>query len=156
VNIREFLTWNVHHNAIWSGLFNHNITPARKVVLFKLRRLLYEEVLTLKEFPNFRNGAVLGYCLNVLGLQTGNRSGIWKDDYALRRAVIGWAHRNYLWLVKRQPKVAKAVLLGTITFDPAHKRLVKTYMEGLSKQLHQSFFKLDAAKADAFLQTEGA
>jgi hypothetical protein len=32
---------------------------------------------------------------------------------------------------QRQPKVAAAVLVGTISFDKDRKQLVKTYSEGL-------------------------
>lgn len=43
-----------------------------------------------------------------------------------------FARANYLWLVKRQPRVAAAVLIGTISFDEPRRQLVKTYSEGLS------------------------
>jgi hypothetical protein len=91
VKTKEFISWNVHHNSIWSKLFNHNMTPTRKIILFKLRRL-YEEILSIEKFPNFRNAAVLGFCLNVLGITIGTPTSIWRDDYALRRSqLIGHA-----------------------------------------------------------------
>jgi hypothetical protein len=151
VKTKEFINWSVQHNAIWTHLFNHDQSPTRKVILFKLRRRLYEEILSLERSPNFQNGAVLGFCLNVMGLTIGPKSDHRsRDEFPLRRATISWARKNYLWLIKRQPKAAKAALLGTITFDSKKKRLVKTYIEGLNKKAPQVFLDLDDTRAKQF------
>jgi hypothetical protein len=151
VKVNDSTSWNVQHNAIWSHLFNFDRSETRKIILFKLRRRIYNEILSLERGPNFQNGAVLGFCLNVMGLTLGpkedHRS---REEYALRRVTLAWTHRNYLWLVKRQPKAAKAALLGTITFDPKKKRMVKTYIEGLSKKAPRVFLELDDARAKQF------
>jgi hypothetical protein len=97
-----------------------------------VRRLLYEEIKGLETHPNFLNARYLGYCLNVLGLEVGKKRDHRGDEYPLRRVVISFAQKHYLALVKRQHKIAAAVLLGTISFDKNKKRLVKTYREGLS------------------------
>jgi hypothetical protein len=72
------------------------------------------------------------HCLNVLGLDVGERRDYRLGEYALRKAVILFARRNYLALVARQSKVADAVLVGTISFAKDKKQLVKTYSEGLN------------------------
>jgi hypothetical protein len=78
-------------------------------------RLLYEEVLRLKKFPNFKSAPMLGYLLNVMGVKVGERKeGHRFQEYQLRKAVIEFSRKNYLWLVKRQHKVAASVLFGTI------------------------------------------
>jgi hypothetical protein len=128
----EFVNWSVQHNAIWSQFFSHHESATRKIVLFKLRRLLYDEVLDLERVPNFRSAAILGYLLNVLGLQVGQRRNHRVEEYQLRKAVISWTRRNYLWLVRRQHKVAAATILGRISFDSQRNQLVKTYSEGLA------------------------
>jgi hypothetical protein len=150
VTTKESIGWNIQYNAIWSRLFNFDTSKTRKIVLFKLRRLLYEEVRTLEDIPNFQNGALLGYLLNVFGPALGPKQGHRRDEYPLRRVVLAWTHRNYLWLAKRQPKAANAALLGTITFDARKKRLVKTYREGLSKKPAQDFLDLDPTRANEF------
>jgi hypothetical protein len=129
---KEFEGWSVQYSAIWSRLSNFDQSRTRKIVLFKVRRLLYEEVKCVEKHPNFMNAAYLGYLLNVLGLKEGNRRDFRRDEYPLRKAVISFARKNYLALVQRQHKVAAAVLVGTISFDKDKKQLVKTYNEGLN------------------------
>jgi hypothetical protein len=129
---KEFEGWSVHYSAIWSRLSNFDQSKTRKIVLFKVRRLLYEEVKGVESHPNFKNAAYLGYLLNVLGLKGGNKRDFRQDEYPLRKAVISFARKNYLGLVQRQHKVAAAVLVGTISFDKDKKQLVKTYIEGLN------------------------
>jgi hypothetical protein len=128
---KEFDSWSIHYSSVWSRLYNFDQSKTRKIVLFKVRRLLYEEIKGVKTAPNFLNAAYLGYCLNVLGLQVGNKRGHRHDEYPLRKVVISFARRNYLALVERQHKVADAVLVGTISFDKDKKQLVKTYSAGL-------------------------
>jgi hypothetical protein len=123
------VNWSIQFVAIWVQFFGLQSSRTRKILLFKLRRLLYDEVLRL-EFPNFKSATILGYLLNVMGVKVGPKSNN-RAAYPLKKVVISWARRNYLWLVERQPKVAEAVLMGTISFDKQHSQLVKTYKEGL-------------------------
>lgn len=129
---KEFEGWTVQYSAVWSALFNFDNSKTRKIVLFKVRRLLYEEIKGVETRPNFKNAAYLGFCLNVLGLKVGKKNDFRRDEYPLRRVVISFARKNYLALVERQPKVADAVLIGSISFDKERKQLVKTYQAGLA------------------------
>lgn len=128
---KEFEGWTVQYSAVWSAFFNSDKSKTRKIVLFKVRRLLYEEIKGVESHPNFQNAAYLGFCLNVLGLKVGKKNDFRRDEYPLRRAVISFARKNYLALVERQPKVADAVIIGSISFDKEKKQLVKTYRAGL-------------------------
>lgn len=128
---KESDSWTIHYSAVWSDLWNFDHSKTRTIVLFKVRRLLYEEIKGVQTHPNFSNAAYLGYCLNVLGLKVGRKRDFRHDEYPLRKAVISFAQKNYLALVERQPKVAAAVLVGTISFDKEKKQLVKTYNAGL-------------------------
>jgi hypothetical protein len=128
---KEFDGWSVQFSTIWSQISNFDQSRTRKVVLFKVRRLLYEEIKGVETRPIFLNAKYLGYCLNVLGLKEGNKSDFRHDDYPLRKVAISIARKNYLALVDRMPRVAAAVLLGSISFDKDKKQLVKTYSEGL-------------------------
>jgi hypothetical protein len=147
VKSKEFVTWTVQHNAIWSRLFNFDDSKTRRIVLFKLRRLLFEEIKSIEQFPHFRNAAYLGYCLNVLGLDLGPRKDHRRRDmYPFRHAVLSWARKNYLWMVKRQPKAAAAAMIGPLSFDSKNKRIVKTYDEGLNRKAPKAFLALDDTK----------
>ncbi|CUU20836.1 hypothetical protein CDS [Bradyrhizobium sp.] len=128
---KEFESWTIHYSYVWGRLFNSDQSKTRKIVLFKVRRLLYEEIKGIENAPNFANAAYLGLCLNVFGLRAGNKRGHRHDEYPLRKAVVAFAQRNYLALVARQPRVAEAVLIGTISFDKDKRQLVKTYQPGL-------------------------
>src|SRR5260370_1010172 len=129
---KEFEGWTIQYSTVWSTLFNFDQSKTRRIVLFKVRRLLYEEIKGVETHPNFLNAAYLGYCLNVLGLDVGKKRDFRHDEYPLREAVISFAQKNYLALVERQHKVAAAVLVGTISFDKDKKQLVKTYNAGLN------------------------
>lgn len=123
------LGWTVQYSMVWSGFANYDNSKTRKIILFKLRRLLYEEI---KQRPNFNSARYLGFCLNVFGLKTDQRIGRSRGAHPLREAVIAWARKNYLGLVEDYPDIADAVLMGTISFDATTKRLVKTYAKGLN------------------------
>src|ERR1700730_14993422 len=73
VKTREFESWEIQHNTVWTGFFSHDVTPTRKIVLFKLRRLLFNEMSDLRRSPNFKSAAILGFLLNVMGLTEGQR-----------------------------------------------------------------------------------
>jgi hypothetical protein len=150
VTTKEFVTWSVQHNEVWSRLFSFHDSKTRRIVLFKLRRLLYEEIKSLDTFPNFKSGAYLAYLLNVLAPALVVRRDFRRDEeFPIRRAVIGWTRKNYLWLVKRSPQVAKAVLIADLSFDPKRKRLIKTYFRGLNRRAAQSILPLDDTRANA-------
>ncbi len=144
VKRRDFTGWHVQHNIVWNGFFGFHETKIRNIIRFKLRRRLYEEIRTIERFPNFANARILGYCLNVMGLTEGKKRDHTRGEYQLRKTVISWARRNYLWLAKQSPKAAEAVLLGAITFDAPTNRLVKTYPEGLRSEPPREYLELDA------------
>jgi hypothetical protein len=140
---KGFKNWSVHFSTIWAQFFHHHKSATRKIVLFKLRRLLYDEVLQLGRAPNFRSGAILGYLLNVLGVKEGPRRDHRAEEYQLRKSVITWARRNFLGLLQRYGKVALAIPRGTISFDEHRGRLVKTYIEGLELVAPTDILDLD-------------
>ena len=100
---------------------------AWKTVQFKLRRLLYEEILILESMPDYKAARVLGICLNVMGLTLRERNGIERNYATLQTAVLTWTQRNYLRLREVNAQIADACLIGSITFDADNLQLVKTY-----------------------------
>lgn len=142
------LCWFVQHNMVWGGLFNFNILKgdAAKVVKFKARRLLYNEVAEMMRFPNFKGARILGFCLNVMGLTI--REGDYdKDSRALQKAILAWTKKNYAWLHSYNPRVAEACLVDDMTYDVENLRLVKTYpADGLRREPNYVFFDVDPAQ----------
>ncbi len=139
--------WTIQHNSVWGELFNFSQLsgPAGKVVKFKVRRLLYDEIANMRRFPNFKGAKILGFCLNVMGL-TLSQQDYDKDSRALKRAVLAWTKRNFVWLHEYNPRVAEACLVDGMTFDAEHQRLVRTSQaEGLRRESSYVYFELDPA-----------
>ncbi len=137
--------WTIHHNIVWSTIFGFsNDGPAWKIVRFKVRRLLYDEIAHLADFPNYKGSTILGYCLNVLGMETGQSKKTYgRDAYALAKAVQSWARKHYLSLRQENLDVAESVLIGSLSFDEASNRLVKTYFKGLNREAPKSYLDLE-------------
>ena len=110
-----FLDWSIQHNSVWHPLFQMHTNPTRKIILFKLRRLLYETLCELDVRPNFRNGPIVGLCLNVMGFTQTGRQSIFGQQYPLHKMIVKWTKRRYHWLVRRQPRVAAAFLMSNIS-----------------------------------------
>jgi hypothetical protein len=142
VNSPFFTSWQIQYGQVWSEFFGiSERTRAWKIAQFKLRRLLYDEVRRMDKWPNFKGARILGYCLNVMGLEIGTGE-FGREHRALHRAILAWTQRNYLRVRREYPKVAEACLIGSISFDPERNRLVKTYAEGLDKEPDQRFLEL--------------
>ena len=137
--------WSIQRNSVWSKLFNfdHLDGPAGKIVKFKVRRLLYDEIADMKRFPNFKGAKILGFCLNVMGL-TVRKDGYDKDSRALQRAILAWTRKNFVWLHGYNPRVAEACLVDSMTFDSENRRLVRTSpAEGLRREPSYIYLELD-------------
>ena len=122
-------------------------TQSRKIVQFKLHRLLFDEIRRLETFPNYKSAKILGFCLNVMGLKVGDKKGYGSQQYALRKAVLNWTRKNYLKLVAAQPEVADAVCMGRITFDAESSRLIATYFRGLDLEEPKEYLDLERARS---------
>ena len=142
--------WMVRYNAVWGDMFGlSKRTRAWKVVHFKLRRLLFDEIRELEDMPNYKSASILGLCLNVMGLKLRKKKaygGYGSDWYALQIAVLHWTKKHYLHLVEALPDVASACLAGGITFDAENSRLVKTYAKGLDREAPKEYLDLERPK----------
>lgn len=121
--------WWVQHNSVWGELFNFNRlnNPAGKVVKFKVRRLLYDSIADMKRFPNFQGARILGFCLNVMGLNLRKASDYDKDSRALHKAILAWTKKNYAWLHAYNSHISEDCLVDNMAYDVENRRLVKTY-----------------------------
>ena len=150
VNSPPETCWTIHHNVVWSTIFTriNGNGAAWKIVQFKVRRLLYDEIARLAEFPNYKGSRILGFCLNVLGMKTGsNKENYGKDAYALAKAVHSWTRKHYLSMREKNADVAESVLIGSVSFDEAGGRLVKTYLKGLNRESPKTYLELEPPAA---------
>lgn len=144
------LCWWIQHNSVWSEFFNFGKgdRAAAKVVQFKVRRLLYDEVILMKRFPNFKGARILRFCLHVMGLCLTNKD-YDRDSKALQRVILSWTKKNYAWLHSYNPRVAEACLAEGITYEGGNLRLVKTYpAEDLRREPEYIYFKVDPPPPD--------
>jgi hypothetical protein len=142
--------WSIHHGSVWSDFFDRGENNrAWQIVQFKLRRLLYDEISDLESLPNYKAARVLGICLNVMGLTIRTRSGYGREHAALKSAVLAWTQRNYLRLRQVNAEIADACLIGSITFDAAQSRLVKTYAKGLRPEPDREYLPLQPPPSEA-------
>lgn len=144
------LCWGIQHNSVWGRLFNfHRLDgPAGRIVKFKVRRLIYDEVSSMKRFPNFKGASILGFCLNTMGLRPSDRR-YDHDSRALQKAILSWTKTNYAWLHSYRPRVAEACLVEGITYDVENRRLVKIYpADVLRREPDYIYFNVDPASTN--------
>jgi len=137
--------WTVSYNVVWSRIFPLNRGETSTWVFRRVSRLIYQEIIEMEDFFNFRGAAYLGFCLNVLGLDANRRRGWKKSENALRVAVLQWTRKNYSRMREESPKVAEACLHGSVTFDELTNEIVKTYQNETSKVPSEARFKVDIA-----------
>jgi hypothetical protein len=136
--------WAVQHNAVWTEFFDHREDgKAWKIVMFKLRRSLYDEIKHLDKYMSFKAARILALCLNVMGLVVSNEKGIDAAYRALHKVVIAYTKRNYLRIRAASPRVADACLVGGVTFDAENGRLVRTYARMTEEQGFKAYLSLD-------------
>lgn len=143
--------WWIQHNSVWGKLFNFDSLngDAGKVVKFKVRRLLYNEVVRMNEFANFKGAKIIGLCLNVMGLtgRTGNND---RDSRALQKVVLRWMKNNFVRLHEHNPRIAGACLVDNMWYDAENRRIVKTYPAvGLRREPHYVYLDLDPVPDNA-------
>lgn len=137
--------WWIQHNSVWGELFNFHKLDSRagKIIKFKVRRLLYEEITRMNSFPNFKGAKILGFCLNVMGLKI-RENNYDKDSRPLHKAVLAWTKKNYIWLHDYNPQVGAACLVDGMTYDKDNHRLVRTYpAENLRREAHYVYLELN-------------
>jgi len=141
--------WSIQHNAVWSEIFGFDSggAAAKKLIKFKLRRLLFDELVYMSRFPNFKGARILGFCLNVMGfVPSAGEDG--RDWRALHRVVLAWTQKHYAWLYEYNPRIAEACLVEGFTFDVESRRLVHTSQaNGLRREPSYRYFDLEPAPA---------
>lgn len=122
--------WAIQHNAVWSQLFGfgNDDGKATRMIHFKFRRLMYDEIKGMNRFVNFKGAKILGFCLNVMGQEI-RESGL-NPHVALHRAVLAWFKEYYGWLHFKNPEVAESCLMAEWTYDETNSRLVHTRPAG--------------------------
>ena len=144
------LCWSIHHNCVWGELFNFDRlnSAAGKVIKFKLRRLLHDEIVGMEKFENFKGAKILAFCLNVMGIDA-KPSRYDRDSWPLKKTVLSWTKRNFASLYANNPRVGETCLVDSIAYDEKNCRLVKTYPIFVDPEPRRVYFDLDPAAVRA-------
>lgn len=138
--------WNIQHNIVWTAFFDrYNDNKTHKVIRFKLRRLIYEEIIEFDKYTDFKSFKAAQYlriCLNCMGFRPGDKQHRICGTEPLKKVVLGWVMKNYRALHKNHPTVAEACLVEGVTYDAENKQLVKTYAQLADKEPNRDFLLL--------------
>ncbi|AZN68688.1 hypothetical protein DX910_11010 [Acinetobacter haemolyticus] len=138
--------WVIHHNTIWRKFFvTHGFNSyVGRIFKFKLRRIIYNEILKMDEFPNFQGAAILGFCLYVLGLKINDMGSNYYDVKALHKVVLIWTKRNFSALYEYNPKIAEQCLIGNLTYDHDKLRIIYPFLGNpLKREITNIYFDVD-------------
>ncbi|MDQ1362168.1 MAG: family molecular chaperone regulator, partial [Pseudomonadota bacterium] len=138
--------WEIQHNTVWTNFFDRiRESKTRRIIGFKLRRLIYEEIIEFDKYTDlksFKAARYLGICLNCMGLKFGDKTHRDRNTGPLKKVVLGWVKKNYLSLHKNHPTVAEACLMGGITYDAENMQLIKTYASYADREPAREVFSL--------------
>ncbi|GGK06955.1 hypothetical protein [Luteimonas terricola] len=143
------LCWAVQHNDVW-GKFFGSFAPegsAARIIKYKLRRLIYDEISRMGEWPNFKGSRVLGMAMNVLGLKD-HGTDYEKPTRALRKAVLSWTKEHYARIAAESPRVAADCLVDGMVYEAEGPRLVKIGMQILDRPPSRTVLELDPAATE--------
>lgn len=132
-------SWAIQHNAVWSRLFGVRNDKPTRIIAFKVRRLMYDEIRHMDISPNFKGARILGYCLHVFGLKPQKDRLAWP----LQINAVRWVKANYRRLITDHPQVAKACLHGSVTFDSTSECLVQTWENETEREPIRETLRID-------------
>lgn len=138
--------WTIYYNTIWSEFFNFYTfnSYVGKAFKFKLRRLIYNEILRMNEFPNFQGAALLGFCLYLFGFKINKNSEDYRDTVALHTVVLNWTKKNFAALYDFNPRVAEQCLIDNMTYDHEKRRITRAFTGNpLKREITYYHFDVD-------------
>ncbi len=140
--------WDVQHNTVWSPIWMSEVkdTKIMKMVRRKLRRMIWNEIVRMDAFPNYKGAAYVRFCLNVLGFDDESlhrNDGSGRDHWPLAKVVAGWVKKNYQTIAISRPPVAAAMLPANIEYDRDAQILVRTHVDPFTGVPRLKSFALD-------------
>lgn len=148
VNTKEFRMWNVQYSIVWAPIERHEIrdTAIMKMVRRKLRRMIWDEIVRMDDFPNYKGAAYVRFCLNVLGFydeSVHRKNTLERDSWALAKVIAGWMKKNYQTIAISHPPVAEAMLPANIEYHRDAQTLLRTHDDTLTGVPRLNTFALD-------------
>lgn len=129
-SVREpvWTCWTIQHNTVWNTFFGslRGQGTASDIILFKVRRRLYEDLVRMNDRPDCKGGKILGMILNVSML--GNRCAKTNArEYPIFKSALNWCRKNLARVHEKNPKVLPDCLPARVNYDHDKRRLVYTF-----------------------------
>lgn len=139
--------WHIQHNTVWGEFFGRlgKSTKTRKRIEFKLRRLIYDEIVDFDKYEDlksFKAARYLGISLNCMGIVLRDKEHRDSSTAPLHKLVLTWVKEHYADLSVNHPSVAEACLMGGMSYDKETKRLVRTCAARADKEPNRDYLQL--------------
>lgn len=116
-----------HSELIWNKLMGYPHNKSSWILNAKVCKLIFSRIRDIRT-PASSGCQLLGFCLNVMGLEYQYSGKHYKRDRRLlHRAVLAWTRRNYLNLYYRNPLINDVCLHEGITLDLENYRLAMEF-----------------------------
>jgi hypothetical protein len=144
------LCWWIQHNMVWVDLFRYDDGKKKpsRVIQHKLRRFLYNDIVEMTTFPNYKGATTLGFCLNVFGFTVSK-----KESYAsstpLQIAALRWTKAHFARIYEYDPKIAAACLVDGFAYESDNLRIVRTHESGMRRIPTRTYFEVDPPPTSA-------
>lgn len=139
--------WTIQHNMLWNQIFGFNSdNQASKIVKFKLRRLIHDEIVNIKGISGYRGARILGFCLNVMGLTLTSKERH-KGIYALQNVTLRWSVRNFSDLHANDRSLAEACLVDGLSYDNEQRIIIKTFMSWKGREPDREYLSVNPSKS---------
>jgi|GEM_PF-6572276 len=124
--------WMLCNITVWRVFSVYVSGPHRRLIAKLLRRAIYREIYSRPLFPSYKGAPVVGFCLNVCGINDVRRNnGKLDHNVIIRRITVPFIRANFKELYKTHQKVTETMLQGGVYYDAKENRLVKAYSENL-------------------------
>ena len=140
--------WWIQYNEVWSSFFPfcRDTGNASDIVLFKLRRRLYDSISAMKDGPNYQGGKILGMCLNT-SMLTSRVQKKHRHEYTIYRAVLRWSKKNLARVNASNPRVLAECFPARLKFDEKDLKLTYTFdANAFNTEPKHVYFSVDATE----------
>jgi hypothetical protein len=131
---KDFGAWAIQRNSAWEHVFGDvkNKSAGWKVVQLRVRRKIYEELITLNNLPHWQNTRLLGLVLNCTSIAPIARNLV-SEEWPLVLFCQAWARKNFAQLHFEHQELAENILVGRLSYDELRGELIQTYERGLKR-----------------------
>ena len=156
-NLMFWILWDVSHieNPEWvkhiENYFifsaitcNYKAVDAEKIIQAKFRRMIYDDISSMRRTPNQRLAREIRLLLNMTGLKKlGYKRGY--GNSILQKIVHGWLRQNYDWLYINNQEIAETCLGENTVYDNINHRIVREYLSSSGAGKEYVYLDIDPA-----------